>query len=325
MKITHKINEIRDIINNFRQNDKNNYQDKIALIPTMGALHNGHLSLIKTAKQNAKYVIATIFINPLQFNNQQDFIKYPKNISQDLSLLAQEEVDAVFIPDIQEIYPDYINNNIATDFTINIIRLGDVLCGKFRPNHFNGMAMIILKLFNIIKPDIAIFGEKDFQQAVIIKKIISNFNFDIDIVIARTIRQNNGLALSSRNLRLNSQQIITASNIFANLQKIRLFFITEINRINNINQSTKPDQNQLMNFYNKINNYIIETNKDLIEKGFDKVEYLEIYNQDLFSLIDVLNKDPMSIINYKQTTQQEFRIFIAAELANVRLIDNLVI
>jgi pantoate--beta-alanine ligase len=255
----------------------------VALVPTMGSLHFGHLSLVKHAKEIAEIAVVSIFVNKKQFNNLQDYQSYPKNLSADLKLLQEQNVDVVFAPNDLEILPE--NQDYFTILPAE--NLENCLCGKFRPKHFAGVCLIIIKLFNIVKPNFAIFGEKDFQQLTIIKKIVEYFNFDLQIIASPTIRNKNGLALSSRNALLSENGLLIASNIHQAL----LCVAQNPTHINNISDN-------------------------LLTKGFSKVEYLEIRDSQDLSLI---NPNEISLYNKTQA-----RIFIAAVLENVRLIDNLI-
>ncbi len=172
MIIANNILEIRS----FLKKEKN-LNKKIVLVPTMGALHDGHLSLVKKAKELADIVVVSIFVNKAQFNDLKDFEKYPRQIESDLEKLKQVEVNYVFNPHDSEIFSD--------DFSFKIIptNLVNCLCGSSRPGHFDGVALIVTKLFNIINPDCAIFGQKDFQQLQIVKKLVTNFNFNIEILL----------------------------------------------------------------------------------------------------------------------------------------------
>ena len=173
---------------------------KIAFVPTMGFLHAGHLRLMAMARQRADVVVASIFVNPLQFGPKEDYSIYPRNEKADLQKLAEAKVDYVFLPPIKDIYP--------TDFktSVQVHPLSDDLCGRSRPGHFGGVTTVVLKLFNIVQPDLAIFGKKDFQQYLIIKKMVQDLNLPIQIVGAPLIREKDGLAMSSRNVRLNAQE-----------------------------------------------------------------------------------------------------------------------
>jgi len=173
---------------------------KIGFVPTMGALHQGHISLIRKARKENKIVIVSLFVNPIQFGPHEDFRKYPRNLRQDAFLCRKEGVDVIFFPDAQSMYPQSYKTFITVE------GLSNVLCGKFRPGHFKGVANIVAKLFNIVQPDTAYFGQKDAQQAVIIRKMSSDLNIPVSIRILPTVREKDGLALSSRNIYLSRQQ-----------------------------------------------------------------------------------------------------------------------
>ncbi|MBN3520889.1 pantoate--beta-alanine ligase [Algoriphagus lutimaris] len=170
----------------------------IGFVPTMGALHEGHLELIKASKKTCDITVVSIFVNPIQFNNAEDFEKYPVLTDQDLSLLRQEEVDYVFLPSKETIYPE------SPVLSFNFGHLENVLEGEFRPGHFSGVGIIVSKLFNIIRPTIAFFGQKDLQQVAIIKRLVLDLSFPLKIKVVPTKREQDGLALSSRNMRLSS-------------------------------------------------------------------------------------------------------------------------
>lgn len=169
---------------------------KIALVPTMGFLHEGHLSLVHEGKKRGDVTVVSIFVNPIQFNQQADFATYPRHLEQDQRLLEEADTDALFLPDAAEMYPE----NFQT--TVEVDKVSQPLCGAFRPGHFRGVTTVVAKLFNIVKPHVALFGEKDFQQCVVIKRMVKDLNFDLEILAMPTIREPDGLAMSSRNARL---------------------------------------------------------------------------------------------------------------------------
>lgn len=172
----------------------------IGLVPTMGALHEGHLSLVRKAKKDCDRVVVSIFVNPAQFGPKEDLKKYPRDLTRDRKLLSAEGIDAIFYPTAREMYPPIYRTYI------NVVDLTDAMCGRSRPGHFMGVATVVAKLFNIIQPDKAYFGEKDFQQQVIIKKMVSDLNMDVKIVTMPTVREKGGLAMSSRNAYLNKEE-----------------------------------------------------------------------------------------------------------------------
>ena len=192
MKVFETKDSLIKVLNHFRKST-------IGFVPTMGALHNGHLSLMKRCKENTIRV-ASIFVNPTQFNDSDDFAHYPRNIEADLEMLASVGCDFVFVPSEEEMYPE--EDTRVFDFGM----LDKVMEGALRPGHFNGVAQIVSKLFEIVKPDKAYFGEKDFQQLAIIRRLVAIMKYPIDIVGCPTIRQADGLAMSSRNALLTPQQ-----------------------------------------------------------------------------------------------------------------------
>jgi pantoate--beta-alanine ligase len=271
MLVIKSIPSIKEVIKKEKNNSK-----KIAFVPTMGALHDGHLSLITQAKKYADIVIVSIFINKLQFNDIKDFENYPRQIDLDLEKLKKTKADYIFIPPQEEIF----KNDLS--FKIVPTKIHKCLCGNFREGHFEGVAIIITKFFNLIKPDFALFGEKDFQQLLIVKKLVEDLNFDITIIGCETVRESSGLAISSRNNRLSDNSKTKASNIFRILCEI------------------------------KNNPFLIEAKKEeLLKIGFEKIDYLEIRDENNLELITNFNSNFYG------------RIFIAVFLDGIRLIDNL--
>lgn len=194
MKIINKISDMHDYIDKIKRNKKN----IIGFVPTMGALHEGHLSLIFAAANECNKIIVSLFVNPIQFGQNEDFNKYPRNIKKDIKLLRSiKKVHYVFIPDINEMYP----SEYATFIQVEN-EMPKVLCGISRPTHFKGVTTIVGKLLNIVKPDKLYLGQKDMQQAVILKKMITDLNYRTDVVICPIVREKDGLAMSSRNTYL---------------------------------------------------------------------------------------------------------------------------
>lgn len=184
----------------------------IGFAPTMGALHEGHLSLVRRSKEENAITVVSIFINPIQFGPKEDFNKYPRGIDGDLKKLSLLDVDFVFIPEIVEMYPDGFSINI------NVGGIGNILCGAVRQGHFNGVATVVAKLLNIVMPHRVYFGQKDFQQTVIIKKLVRELNFDMDIIVCPTAREADGLAMSSRNIYLSPTERKSASILYRALK-----------------------------------------------------------------------------------------------------------
>ena len=180
----------------------------VALVPTMGALHAGHVELIKQATREHRVVVVSIFVNPLQFNNQDDLARYPRTLESDVAVCREVGVDIVFAPPVAEVYPEPL------ECTVDVGRLADHLCGRFRPGHFRGVATVVLKLFEIVRPDVAYFGEKDAQQLAIIKRLVADFNLPITIVEVPTVREADGLAVSSRNRHLSDGERALAPSLY---------------------------------------------------------------------------------------------------------------
>jgi pantoate--beta-alanine ligase len=188
-----------------------NKQISVGLVPTMGALHEGHLDLVRNAKESSDMVLVSIFVNPTQFNNSEDFEKYPHTLDKDLELLDKIKTDYVFVPNIQVIYPH------KPKVSMRFEGLDDILEGEFRPGHFNGVGIVVLKLLNIVKPQKAYFGQKDLQQVAIIKQLVADLSMDVKIVTLPTVREKSGLAMSSRNLRLSPEEKESALVLFRSL------------------------------------------------------------------------------------------------------------
>ncbi|OUV78789.1 MAG: pantoate--beta-alanine ligase [Rickettsiales bacterium TMED131] len=253
---------------------------RVALVPTMGCLHKGHIALINKSQKINCFTVVSIFVNPKQFNNKNDLTKYPSKEKEDIELLKKYKVDIIFIPKKEQIYPDDFGTYL------NEIVYSNILCGKYRKNHFSGVATVVLKLFLIVKPDLAVFGEKDFQQLFIIKKIVRDLNLDIKIISIPTVRDKYGLAFSSRNKLLSESHLKIARRIF---QKIN-----------------KPYGGTAL--YSK--EIITRIKKELKKNGVENIEYLEVREAN--------NLETPIKINYKRDT----RVFIAIKLGKVRLIDN---
>ena len=206
MQIIHTVKELRE----WRKT-----AGRVAFVPTMGNLHEGHLALVREAKKRADNVVVSIFVNRLQFGQGEDFDKYPRTLGQDAAKLEGDGVAVVFAPDEKELYP-----NVEQRYNVEPPNLQNELCGRFRPGHFRGVATVVTKLFNIVQPDAACFGKKDYQQLAIIKGFAEDLNFNVEIVPVDTGRASDGLALSSRNQYLNENERAEAPRLFRELNKI---------------------------------------------------------------------------------------------------------
>jgi pantoate--beta-alanine ligase len=190
--------------------------EHIALVPTMGNLHDGHLSLVEIARQRAERVVVSIFVNPTQFGDGEDFANYPKTLERDKRRLKLANVDLLFVPNIETMYPFGIDN--ATSVTVPV--LTDELCGSFRPGHFDGVTSVVSRLFSLVQPDVAVFGEKDFQQLMVIRRLVTDLSLPVEIVAGPTQREEGELALSSRNQYLTDEERAIAPRLYATLKDI---------------------------------------------------------------------------------------------------------
>jgi len=186
---------------------------RIALVPTMGALHEGHLQLVDHARRHADRVVMSVFVNPLQFGPTEDFARYPRDLERDAGLAEARGVDAAFAPPVEEMYPDGDSGVI-----ISAPGLRDRLCGAFRPGHFDGVLTVVAKLFNIVTPDVAVFGQKDYQQAVLIRRMVRDLDFPLRIEVAPIVRESDGLAMSSRNAYLAARDRARAAALYRGLR-----------------------------------------------------------------------------------------------------------
>jgi pantoate--beta-alanine ligase len=190
-------------------------RERVVFVPTMGNLHAGHVSLIEAARRHGKRFVASIFVNPMQFGPNEDFAHYPRTPTQDAGMLSEAGCDLMFMPDVGEIYP----NGADQATRVEVPGISNILCGEFRPGHFEGVATIVAKLFNIVDPDVAIFGEKDFQQLTVIRRMVADLCLRVEIVGAPTVREADGLAMSSRNQYLDEAQRKLAPSIYRQLQQ----------------------------------------------------------------------------------------------------------
>ncbi|MCX5811729.1 MAG: pantoate--beta-alanine ligase [Proteobacteria bacterium] len=212
MRIIETVKEMQEVADELRKDRK------IGLVPTMGYLHEGHLSLIRKAKEVSDIVVASIFVNPTQFGPSEDLAKYPRDFERDRDLLDREHTDIIFFPDVKEMYPERYSTYIQ------VRELEDHLCGKIRMGHFIGVATVVAKLFNIVKPHFAVFGQKDYQQLKVIERMVRDLNMDLKIVPYPTVREPDGLAMSSRNTYLSPAERKKALLIYASMKKVEGLF-----------------------------------------------------------------------------------------------------
>ena len=253
---------------------------KVSFVPTMGGLHEGHLELMKLAQQKSDVVVVSIFVNPTQFGHNEDLNNYPRTLEKDIALLETLDIDILFTPSVEEIYPSKDLESYELGF------LDTILCAKTRPGHFNGVAQVVNRLFDIIHPDIAVFGEKDYQQLMIINLVNKNRKDDIKIISHEIIRERDGLAMSTRNQYLSFDNRENAKKIYQNLLGIKTDFLRGID----LDSSIKKAKNNL--------------------SEFSKLDYLEARNSK--DLTDIDNKT------------DEIILLCATYLGETRLIDNLI-
>ena len=215
MQIIKTVSELRKTLKN-----QTNIGQKIGFVPTMGNLHAGHIHLVDVAKQHSDCIVVSIFVNPLQFSPTEDLANYPRTLEADCEKLAAAGCDIVFAPSVAEMYADFDGKNLNQSITIMPPPIANVLCGATRLSHFAGVATVVMKLFNMVQPDVAVFGKKDFQQLFIIREMVRQFNLAIDIIAGETVREANGLALSSRNGYLTDAQRGSAGQLNSTLQGI---------------------------------------------------------------------------------------------------------
>lgn len=278
MEILKTKKQVRTLVKKAKDSKK-----KIGFVPTMGYLHKGHLSLIQKSMEDNYFTIVSIFINPLQFGPSEDLQRYPRDIERDVSILEKSNVDAVFIPSVDEIYPPgYLS-------TVSVSNLSEKLEGAIRPGHFTGVCTVVAKLFNIVQPNNAYFGWKDAQQLVIIRKMVKDLDFDIEVIGVPTVRDPDGLAASSRNIYLSESQRKQALALSRALLEIKQ--MVEYNKI------TETE-------------ILVSKGRQIIESGQIELQYLEA--------VELENLDRVKNIG-KNTG-----ILGAIRVGNVRLIDNII-
>jgi pantoate--beta-alanine ligase len=279
MEIAETIDKTRKIIAQAKSAGK-----KIGLVPTMGALHEGHLSLIKAARKQCGFVAVSIFVNPTQFGPGEDLAKYPRPFDADVKACKESGVDIVFAPTDKEMYPE---KNITW---VNVEKLSEPLCGKSRPGHFRGVATVCAKIFNIVQPDIAFFGQKDAQQVIIVQRMAADLNMPLKIIVCPTIREKDGLAMSSRNKYLNTRERKDAALLYASLQEAEMLIGAGVRK-----------SGELVREMGKI----LEISKQI------KVEYISIVNAQTLDELDEVKGKAL--------------IALAVKLGSTRLIDNIML
>jgi len=256
----------------------------IGLVPTMGYLHDGHLSLIKTAKQHTDVAVVSIFVNPIQFSPKEDLDKYPRDLKRDEEMARLAGADVLFNPSAVDMYPE------GYETYVDVERLSASLCGPHRPGHFRGVATVVVKLFGIVKPDIAYFGQKDAQQSVIIKKMVEDLNMDIDIKVLPTVREKDGLAMSSRNIYLSEKE-----------RKDALCLIEAISKAEAAVKSGERSASKIIKMMEGI----------IKEKPTAKIDYIDAVDTKSLRPVDTISKETL--------------IALAVFVGKTRLVDNAIL
>jgi len=277
LNIAKTIKEVRDIIKKEKSKGKT-----IGFVPTMGYLHEGHLSLVRRAKEETDFVVVSIFVNPLQFGPKEDFKEYPRDLERDIKLLEEVKADLLFAPEVEEMYPPGYKTYVE------VTEITDVLCGASRPGHFKGVTTVVAKLFNIVKPDKAFFGQKDAQQVAVIKKMVKDLNMDLEIVPVPTVREEDGLAMSSRNVYLNTEERKAAPILYKSLQRAK----------------------ELIEKGEKNSTTILKEMEEMISKEpLAKIDYIEIVDGET--------------LKRKDKVEGNILIALAVKIGRTRLIDNI--
>lgn len=290
--IHHHISALRTALQSYRgqKTDNQDGPQRIALVPTMGNLHAGHLELVKIAKQHADIVVVSIFVNPTQFGAGEDFDSYPRTLDEDVAKLATVDTDYVFAPSIEEMYPV-----LPPPTSVLAGAITAQLCGQSRPGHFDGVGIVVSKLFNIVQPDMAVFGQKDYQQLAIIKQLVRDLSYPIEIIGAPIVRAVDGLALSSRNQYLSATEREAAPVIHQALQYLA-------------KQLERGEQSQ-----QAVQSLLAETHQRITDAGFI-IDYLDIKTDTLESLTN----DTVTF----NVENKSLMILVAAWLGRARLLDN---
>lgn len=278
MRVVKKVDEMKKISKELIFGKKS-----IGFVPTMGYLHEGHLSLVRAAKKDNDVVVVSIFVNPTQFGPNEDYNNYPRDLERDLSLLEDLGVDYVFAPTVDEIYPQSYSTYVEE------VQLSKYLCGASRPGHFRGVCTVVTKLFNIVKPTRAYFGQKDAQQFRVLRRMVRDLNMDVEMVEMPIVRENDGLALSSRNTYLSSEERKEATRLYRSLMKAKELIESGI-------KDVKTIKNEILK---------------ILDHPLLKVDYVEIVDEETLEPVDIIDRKVI--------------IALAVFVGKARLIDNIIL
>ena len=281
MLVLQTVNEMKEYARKARKEGK-----KIGFVPTMGYLHDGHLSLVRKARNESDLVVVSVFVNPTQFGPNEDYDRYPRDLKRDLKILKEEKVDVAFVPSVGEMYPAGYSTYVYVE------RLSSILCGRSRPGHFRGVATVVLKLFNIVMPTRAYFGQKDAQQFRIIRKMVEDLNLDVELVECPIIREEDGLAMSSRNLYLSPEERKQAVALYESLKLAQELYDSGERNVDKIKNAMRR----------KIAKYPLV-----------RIDYIEVVTEDTLESTKYMEEN------------REYIVAVAAYLGKARLIDNIIL
>lgn len=279
MVVVQKIQEMKEIVKRLKKEGKS-----IGFVPTMGYLHEGHLSLVRLSKQQNDITIMSIFVNPIQFGPNEDYDKYPRDFERDKSLAEKEGVDYIFYPSVKEMYPEDFKT------VVSVKKITEIMCGKSRPGHFDGVATVVLKLFNIVNPDRAYFGQKDAQQLAVIKQMVKDLNLDVEIIPCPIVREQDGLAMSSRNVYLSEEERKSAAVLYRALNLAKEMIEKGEKDVSSIKRAME---------------------EMILKEKYTKIDYIEFVNNETFEIISKV--------------EGKVLIALAVFVGKARLIDNIVV
>jgi len=279
MVVVERIQEMKDIVKRLKKEGKS-----IGFVPTMGYLHEGHLSLVRLSKQQNDITIMSIFVNPIQFGPNEDYERYPRDFERDKTLAEKEGVDYIFYPSVEEMYPEDFKT------VVSVKKITEMMCGKSRPGHFDGVATVVLKLFNIVNPDRAYFGQKDAQQLAVIKQMVKDLNLDVEIVPCPIVREQDGLAMSSRNVYLSEEERKSATVLYRALNLAKEMIEKGEKEVSVIKKAME---------------------EMILREKYTKIDYIEFVNSDTFEVISKV--------------EGKVLIALAVFVGKARLIDNIVV
>lgn len=279
MVVVQKIQEMKEIVKRLKKEGKS-----IGFVPTMGYLHEGHLSLVRLSKQQNDITIMSIFVNPIQFGPNEDYDRYPRDFERDKSLAEKEGVDYIFYPSVEEMYPEDFKT------VVSVKKITEIMCGKSRPGHFDGVATVVLKLFNIVNPDRAYFGQKDAQQLAVIKQMVKDLNLDVEIIPCPIVREQDGLAMSSRNVYLSEEERKSAAVLYRALNLAKEMIEKGEKDVSSIKRAME---------------------EMILKEKYTKIDYIEFVNNETFEIISKV--------------EGKVLIALAVFVGKTRLIDNIVV